>query len=236
MQELVAHVQCDTFEAFMEARRRLQEAQLTQQLEEQMRQYKARVGKELRDSITPARNHIVQEILTLHCPRCGGAFLDFDGCLALSCPAPGCACGFCVVCLEDCGNDAHAHVRACKYANTAGRAHAATDDIRRAQNAWRLEKLREFIMPLSAHLAQRVLLSLKQEFQDLGLDASELLGGLDVEVRCRTDLCRLSCTRCRSGPTLQSVSSTACLSYLKREVIRPVWSELETLRIPAAHS
>eukprot|EP00041_Stephanoeca_diplocostata_P031446 m.979467 g.979467 ORF g.979467 m.979467 type:complete len:431 (-) comp23961_c0_seq53:2783-4075(-) len=56
---------------------------------------------------------IVEKILTLRCPRCSTAFVDFDGCLALTCCKNTCRCGFCAWCLVDCGDDAHAHVPRC---------------------------------------------------------------------------------------------------------------------------
>ena len=63
--------------------------------------------------ITASRKHIVDKILTLSCPRCGQAFFDFDGCCALTCSRQGCKCAFCAFCLEDCGDDAHTHVKQC---------------------------------------------------------------------------------------------------------------------------
>jgi hypothetical protein len=56
---------------------------------------------------------IVNEVLTLRCPRCQTAFLDFDGCFALRCWNDTCCCGICAWCLKDCGFDAHSHVRVC---------------------------------------------------------------------------------------------------------------------------
>lgn len=56
---------------------------------------------------------IVENILTLQCPRCKAAFVDFDGCFALTCSRNLCRCGFCAWCLGDCGADAHAHVARC---------------------------------------------------------------------------------------------------------------------------
>jgi hypothetical protein len=49
-----------------------------------------------------------ENILTLKCPRCGAAFVDFEGCMALNCAV--CGVGFCGWCLADCGRDAHEHV------------------------------------------------------------------------------------------------------------------------------
>jgi len=51
------------------------------------------------------------ERLNLKCPRCEAVFHDYDGCNALSCGVASCKAGFCAICLEDCGHDAHPHVR-----------------------------------------------------------------------------------------------------------------------------
>jgi len=60
------------------------------------------------------RMEVVDEILTLRCPRpnCRAAFVDFDGCFALTCGR--CRAGFCGWCLADCGADAHGHVARCR--------------------------------------------------------------------------------------------------------------------------
>ena len=61
------------------------------------------------------RKRIVEDVLTLRCPRprCKMAFLDFNGCCALTCGNNQCNAGFCAWCLHDCGADAHAHVASC---------------------------------------------------------------------------------------------------------------------------
>jgi hypothetical protein len=75
---------------------------------------KAKMAEAATDfEIAEARKHIVDKILTLSCFRCGQAFVDFDGCCALTCSRQGCGCGFCAFCLKDCGSDAHAHVAKC---------------------------------------------------------------------------------------------------------------------------
>jgi hypothetical protein len=58
------------------------------------------------------RNKILEDILTLKCPRCKKAFYDFEGCFAIKCS--NCPCGFCGWCLKDCGTDAHQHVSNCR--------------------------------------------------------------------------------------------------------------------------
>jgi len=55
-------------------------------------------------------NNLTEEI-NLKCPRCMTVFHDYDGCNALTCATGSCKAAFCAICLEDCGRDAHAHVR-----------------------------------------------------------------------------------------------------------------------------
>jgi hypothetical protein len=75
---------------------------------------------DLVDRVRRTRLQVVEEDLTLHCPRCQGAFVDFSGCAALTCKddagpprREGCGISFCALCLEQCGdsNGAHEHVK-----------------------------------------------------------------------------------------------------------------------------
>ena len=54
---------------------------------------------------------VVENVLTLRCPRCKNAFIDYTDCIALECS--NCNAAFCALCLKDCGDDAHNHVTAC---------------------------------------------------------------------------------------------------------------------------
>ena len=71
---------------------------------------KAAAGQARADRINTLRQGLVEAHLVLRCPRCRAAFLDYTGCDALVCSRPGCACGFCALCLKDCGADAHGHL------------------------------------------------------------------------------------------------------------------------------
>lgn len=75
------------------------------------------------------RCNIVDNILTLRCPRtnCRQAFVDFDGCFALTCSNNNCQAGFCAWCLKDCGDDAHSHVRNCKDNKNNKSVHGSLD-------------------------------------------------------------------------------------------------------------
>ncbi len=70
--------------------------------------------------------HVTEAILTPRCPRCLQAFVDFEGCYALTCARNACAAKFCAWCLADCSADAHAHVMACAFNATQPRDYFAS--------------------------------------------------------------------------------------------------------------
>ena len=94
------------YQKFDAAGKRLTE-QKTIEEENQRRQdelqRQQRMSEEER-KINDAKNTITEDILTLKCPRssCKAAFVDFEGCFALSCGS--CPCQFCAGCLKDCGD------------------------------------------------------------------------------------------------------------------------------------
>eukprot|EP00892_Ulva_mutabilis_P006559 jgi/Ulvmu1/4275/UM197_0002.1 len=165
--EVALHSSPKAYEAYLGARDRVREAAQADQHLREMKAFEERLRKELNDQVTPVRKLIIEKVLTPHCPRCQAAFLDFDGCLALTCRRPECGCAFCAVCLKDCGSDAHGHIGSCKYAN--GSLHAATGEIRQLENQWRTDRIKEILQPLGLDLKARVLESLARELQDLGL-------------------------------------------------------------------
>lgn len=71
---------------------------------------------------------IREDELNYKCPRCKRAFIfdtskspDDGGnrgeCLAFKCQSKDCRAGFCGWCFQDCGDDAHPHVRSCREGN-----------------------------------------------------------------------------------------------------------------------
>jgi hypothetical protein len=65
---------------------------------------------EMNDEARVIFNKISEEV-NLKCPRCQIVFHDYDGCNALTCSSTECRAAFCAICLQDCGSDAHDHVR-----------------------------------------------------------------------------------------------------------------------------
>ena len=43
---------------------------------------------------------VMEGCLTLRCPRCQVAFVDFDACIALTCGNKACGAAFCALCLQ----------------------------------------------------------------------------------------------------------------------------------------
>jgi hypothetical protein len=114
------------------------------------------------------RMRIVDEILTLRCPRCSQAFLDFDGCFSLACSV--CPCRFCGWCLKDCGSDAHPHVKVCPLkAGGADTYFGTKEQFEAAQNKRRHEGVLEFLGNLSPRERSNTLESIRKDLKDLGL-------------------------------------------------------------------
>lgn len=166
------HVPDSVFTQYLESAAQIREESLNRELERKFEQ-KLEAEIKRRDALTKenrwledARRHVIDRILTLACPRCGQAFLDFEGCFALTCSR--CQCGFCAYCLADCGNDAHDHVRRCAENQTKD-FFGSIESFEDAQRKRRRQMLTEYLRPVSAERRAKLLRSLQKELNDLGL-------------------------------------------------------------------
>ena len=91
------------------------------------------------------QRYLVEQIATLRCPACSVAFVDFDGCLALKCGNQRCGRAFCGLCLVDCGDDAHAHVRRCDLNEWNGGYFASEAQWQAVQNRRKAQQLRTYL-------------------------------------------------------------------------------------------
>jgi hypothetical protein len=106
--------------------------------------------------------HILEKIITLACPRCGQAFIDFNGCMALTCSRVGCGCGGCPL-AESIGlKPREFHIREADYAKAMTRA--------------KVIKLHEYLDTLTEARKQHALQDCEREIRDLGLDPSNFDG------------------------------------------------------------
>ena len=119
--ELARHLSDEAFQAYIDSRRELVEQRLAAENDVRMQEAVQRELERLAQldedqrRMLIVKSRIVGEVLTMKCPRqdCRQAYIDFNGCAALKCSR--CPCNFCGWCLQDCGNDAHAHVRNCPH-------------------------------------------------------------------------------------------------------------------------
>ena len=133
--------------------------------------------KELDDFVVKHKNFVAEHILTLHCPECGQAFLDFTNCFALWCSR--CNCAFCAYCQQSCRrerNDAHRHVSNCKYNIAPGKSIFASRKIwEYSQNLRRCRHVKEYLSTtedLAGNIKMQlsVLSGIKQDLTDLGME------------------------------------------------------------------
>eukprot|EP00960_Hanusia_phi_P028058 747184-Hanusia_phi.AAC.2 len=178
LKEGAQHLSAETFEAYLKAREGVlvREALFEQDL---MHQETLRALQDSETSkVSKLRQRVVEDILTLKCPRCSMAFVDFDGCCALTCSS--CRCGFCALCLQDCGEDAHQHVASCRL-NHTGDLFTSLENFQSIQNARRVANLRAFMSAGASSSEQEALLqAIANDLSDLGIDLRvarrELLG------------------------------------------------------------
>eukprot|EP01103_Thecamoeba_quadrilineata_P018262 TRINITY_DN687_c0_g1_i1.p1 TRINITY_DN687_c0_g1~~TRINITY_DN687_c0_g1_i1.p1 ORF type:complete len:2369 (-),score=253.94 TRINITY_DN687_c0_g1_i1:25-7131(-) len=113
------------------------------------------------------RLDIVDQILTLRCPRCRTAFVDFTGCFALTCQ---CTAAFCAWCLTDCGRDAHPHVAQCPQGR--GRGYYGTfEQFNEHHRQRKQDQVRERLLREPDQEVRRIALNfLRKDLQDLGIN------------------------------------------------------------------
>jgi hypothetical protein len=169
----------------LQARKRVLEKKITETVRkeerERMEAEQARLARlsVIDRQVHEARTKIVEELLTLRCPRpdCQQAFIDFEGCFALKCGR--CGCGFCAWCLADCGEDAHQHVAACPHKGGRGREYYGTqEEFNAHQNQRRKRLVEAFLGELVLEIRMQVVHRCRKDLEDVGMgDLVARLGG-----------------------------------------------------------
>jgi len=151
------------------------QAALHVQLDQEIRRLQHLNASELQ--VEAAVRHVQQNIFTLKCPRCSVAWLDFDGCCALTCSNYECRCHFCAWCLTDCGPDAHAHVLLCpdKPSSVGRRIFARWDQVQQVHRARQSRRLREYLLAIvDKQIRDGVRDRLQQSARDIGVDIRKI--------------------------------------------------------------
>jgi len=115
-------------------------------------------------------SYIIEEIVTLKCPRkgCCAPFIippDFnDGCgdAALTCGV--CGCGFCAWCFLDCGNDANHHVSGCRPGLEPRGFFAGKKDFDKVHGPRRANLIKDYLAKqnLKVNIKEAIINSLKR--------------------------------------------------------------------------
>jgi hypothetical protein len=127
--------------------------------------------------VSGLRTQLIEKYFLLRCPRCYQAFLDYEGCDALKCEK--CGCGYCGLCLKDCGNNAHTHVRDTNHAEMSEelRAHSSTDAKRRIHAMLRKSALVEALgtIKVTNDIKHDVIEAMRKDLFDIGINADDVL-------------------------------------------------------------
>jgi hypothetical protein len=211
-------VDAPTFDDYLQVRSKLIEAKLARDADvETERKVSAAVRAMQKEGVEvfETQKHIVDDILTMRCPRCKMAFADWDGCNAVYCTYAGCGCNFCPFCLKDCGggvkfgqreivrsgDDAvHRHIQTCEHARGIG---IGVNDGRIQRDVWnrlRKQRIEKCLNDKCSSVEQRqkVLDNLKTHLDELGLVIRVPQGEASSKPvpRASKRLCR---ARCRYG-------------------------------------
>ena len=104
--DVAANLSHTTFEGYLRSRAGIREAKVADAMRKEMEERILLEKKRALDlassagsteKLRAAKEQVVETILTLSCPRCHQAFVDFDGCFALNCGR--CRAAFCAYCL-----------------------------------------------------------------------------------------------------------------------------------------
>lgn len=118
------------------------------------------------------------EVLIDKCPKCSAVFFDYDGCNAVKCSR--CNEAFCAVCLQACGEDAHAHVRT-KHGNLYDAPAASKARLER-QRAGLAEALRD-VAPEIRKQAEKILAKIMEELAVVARKECKKYGKVERDAR-----------------------------------------------------
>ena len=126
------------------------------------------------------REHIINDILTLKCPHCSMAVIDFGGCFAVEHSADrsstrfqqGCGRHFCGWCLGpfDSSTSCHAHVKVCSRSLRPGEYYGKEGDFIKVHSASRKTRTDAYLLTISDEEERaEAKRCISRDLQDLGI-------------------------------------------------------------------
>lgn len=176
--DLARHLKAPLFDRYVAALASLGEAAMAAETEVRIQaRLDAKVSRmqasSRQERAQEIRHKVVDEILTVKCPMCRQAFVDFEGCFALTCSR--CGCGLCAWCGRYCGIDAHEHVRTCSASQAPGALFGSSKQFNEALRRRRTKRLRDFLHGLDTEMRGPLLEALSGDLKDLGITTAPLL-------------------------------------------------------------
>jgi len=122
--------------------------------------------------VAQVRSEIIEDVLTLRCPKCRVAFDDFEGCFSLTCSNRACQIQFCAWCLDHYDElDCHSHVATCPHASKPGYFHSK--EIFRTHHQKRQKRKIVERLKHEKEDGRKILLALQNDLRDLSITISE---------------------------------------------------------------
>ena len=171
--QIMDHAGDDAYQLLLELRARLHEqavvAEVTRELEAEMkrREQLSAIERQAAD----ARRHLLDDIMTLKCPKCQAAFVDFDGCFALTCAGAGCGCQFCAWCLKagKDGRSAHLCAAECGRRNGANGYYGTKELFDTFHDKRKRKAAEEYLLTLADDVRREVMVQCRGELDAMGL-------------------------------------------------------------------
>ncbi|CDF32339.1 unnamed protein product [Chondrus crispus] len=114
------------------------------------------------------RLEIIDQILTLRCPNCRMAFIDFDGCFDLTCD--GCMHHFCAWCISHFSrHDVHSHVAHCPKSPQQGAVYGQMEQFTRLHSVRRRQLVVQRLKGEVREVQKLTLARVRGELQDLNI-------------------------------------------------------------------
>ena len=166
---IASRVSPNTYSEYQNQWRNLIETEVATELNAAHEQEKKKIMEKSYEELQLlAKRKELEDLLVLRCPKCRIAFVDYNGCAALTCS---CGAHFCAFCQVDCGADAHQHVANCRLNPSGGVfiSHSNWKKVIDEQNRVKFMRLWKSYKPEEqTRLLQDK--SVQKQFQDLKLE------------------------------------------------------------------
>lgn len=135
----------------------------------------------LADPLAVHVRRVSETVLTMHCPSCNAAVLDWDGCMCVLCKCSEYFCGFCFAACGKDGSAAHRHVMNCRLNGTGGY-YVSHEYMARKHKQRRIAALQKYLVEApelrpgtGSDMRAALLRALRPHLPDLGITDADVV-------------------------------------------------------------